>query len=78
MKKLGEDLDAVEAVVRKINSTTNSADQRTYIRNSDLSQAAKAILYRKIAGETDAEVLDYFSEQGWDLSLIHISEPTRH
>lgn len=66
MKKLGEDLDAVEAVVRKINSTTNSADQRTYIRNSDLSQAAKAILYRKIAGETDAEVLDYFSEQGWD------------
>ena len=66
MKALGEDLDAVEAVVRQINSMTKSADQRTAIRNSNLSQAAKAILYRTIAGETDAEVMDYFSEQGWN------------
>ena len=66
MKALGEDLDAVEAVVRQIKSMTKSADQRTAIRNSNLSQAAKAILYRTIAGETDAEVMDYFSEQGWN------------
>ena len=67
MKALGEDLDAVEAVVRQIKSMTKSADQRTAIRNSNLSQAAKAVLYRTIAGETDAEVLDYFSEQGWNM-----------
>lgn len=67
MKALGEDLDAVEAVVRQIKSMTKSADQRTAIRNSNLSQAAKAILYRTIAGETDAEVMDYFSEQGWNM-----------
>lgn len=66
MKALGEDLDAVEAVVRQIKSMTKSADQRTAIRNSNLSQAAKAVLYRTIAGETDAEVMDYFSEQGWN------------
>lgn len=67
MKALGEDLDAVEAVVRQIKSMTKSADQRIAIRNSNLSQAAKAILYRTIAGETDAEVMDYFSEQGWNM-----------
>lgn len=67
MKALGEDLDAVEAVVRQIKSMTKSADQRTAIRNSNLSQAAKAVLYRTIAGETDAEVMDYFSEQGWNM-----------
>lgn len=67
MKALGEDLDAVEAVVRQIKSMTKSADQRAAIRNSNLSQAAKAILYRTIAGETDAEVIDYFSEQGWNM-----------
>ena len=67
MKALGEDLDAVEAVVRQIKSMTKSADQRTAIRNSNLSQAAKAVLYRTIAGETDAEVLDFFSEQGWNM-----------
>ena len=67
MKELGEDLDAVEAVVRQIKSMTKSADQRAAIRNSNLSQAAKAVLYRTIAGETDAEVLDYFSEQGWNM-----------
>ena len=67
MKALGEDLDAVEAVVRQIKSMTKSADQRAAIRNSNLSQAAKAVLYRTIAGETDAEVLDYFSEQGWNM-----------
>lgn len=66
MKALDEDLDAVEIVVRQIKSTTKSADQRAAIRNSNLSQAAKAILYRTIAGETDAEVMDYFSEQGWN------------
>lgn len=66
MKALGEDLDAVESVVRQIKSMTKSADQRTAIRNSNLSQAAKAVLYRTIAGETDAEVMDYFSEQGWN------------
>ena len=67
MKALGEDLDAVESVVRQIKSMTKSADQRTAIRNSNLSQAAKAVLYRTIAGETDAEVMDYFSEQGWNM-----------
>ena len=67
MKALGEDLDTVEAVVRQIKSMTKSEDQRTAIRNSDLSQAAKAVLYRTIAGETDAEVMDYFSEQGWNM-----------
>lgn len=67
MKALGEDLDTVEAVVRQIKSMTKSADQRTAIRNSNLSQAAKAVLYRTIAGETDAEVMDFFSEQGWNM-----------
>ena len=67
MKALGEDLDTVEAVVRQIKSMTKSEDQRTAIRNSNLSQAAKAVLYRTIAGETDAEVMDYFSEQGWNM-----------
>ena len=71
LKALGADTSTVEQVVNKIKNASNSAGKREAIRNANLTNEQKAVLYRTIASETDRGILDSYRENGGDVGEVY-------
>lgn len=71
LKALGADINEAERVVKMVKGLDTAADKRAAIRNSNLDDAAKAVLYRTIASDKDRALLDQFNEAGKDIGRLY-------
>lgn len=71
LKSLGADINEAERVVKMVKGLDSAADKRAAIRNSNLDDKAKAVLYRTIASDKDRALLDQFNEAGKDIGKLY-------
>lgn len=71
LKSIGADINEAERVVKMVKGLDTAADKRAAVRNSNLDDAAKAVLYRTIASDKDRALLDQFNEAGKDIGKIY-------
>lgn len=71
LKALGADINEAERVVKMVKGLSTADDKRAAIRNSNLDDKAKAVLYRTIASDKDRALLDQFNEAGKDIGKLY-------
>lgn len=71
LNALGVDTSTIEHLMNSINNASSSTAKREVIRNSNLENRAKAVLYRYIASEKDREILDTAQENGLDVGEVY-------
>ena len=67
LKSMGADINVVESTMKAIRSAEKVADKRALLREASLPDNQKAILYRTFATGKDADIIDQFMENEWDL-----------
>ena len=67
LKSMGADINVVESTMKAIRSAEKVADKRALLREANLPDNQKAILYRTFATGKDADIIDQFMENEWDL-----------
>ena len=67
LKSMGADINVVESTMKAIRSAEKVADKRALLREANLPDNQKAILYRTFATGKDADIIDHFMENEWDL-----------
>lgn len=71
LKSIGADINEAERVVKMVKGLSSADDKRAAIRNSNLDDKAKAVLYRTIASDKDRALLDQFNEAGKDIGKLY-------